>query len=99
MKASSASGLWARRIVRGGSAAAATGAFAGRRLGRLVAEGVEVLRVLAVLGPLARPLRGLMVQEVTVRPPGIRRAAFEPKGASAQHEREEMGGHCPPDGV
>src|SRR5437763_16198090 len=64
MNASSASGLCARWIVRGGSAA--TRRLAGGHLLRLVAEGVEVLRVLAVLRTLARALGGLVPQEGAV---------------------------------
>src|SRR5256885_851116 len=64
MKASSASGLCARRIVR----LAGTRASGGD-LGRLDVEGLEVVLVLGVLGPPAGAPRRLLPAGLGGRPP------------------------------
>src|SRR5256886_7670399 len=97
MNASSASGLCARWIVR--DASAATRRLAGRHLLRLVAEGVEVLRVLAVLRPLARALRRLVLQERPVGAYGARCVVGQLQRAGAQHEPEQVRGRDSPDRV
>src|SRR6184192_4953934 len=97
MNASSASGLCARWIVRGGSAA--TRRLAGGHLLRLVAEGVEVLRVLAVLRTLARALGGLVLQEGTVGAQGAGGVVGQLECAGTQHEPEQVRGRPPPDRV
>src|SRR6266487_5983399 len=97
MNASSASGLCARWIVRGGSAA--TRRLAGGHLLRLVAEGIEVLRVLTVLGTLARALGGFVLQE---GPVGAQRAGGvvrQLESTGTQHEPEQMRRGHPPDRV
>src|SRR2546430_11433854 len=73
MKASSASGLCARRIVR----LAGTRASGGD-LGRLDVEGLEVVLVLGVLGPPAGALRRFVPGGLGVRPRRPRRVAPRP---------------------
>src|SRR5439155_26006455 len=94
MNASSASGLCARWIVRGGSAA--TRRLAGGHLLRLVAEGVDVLRVLAVLRTLARALGGLVLQEGTVGAQRAGGAVGQLECVGTQHEPEPVLGRRPP---
>src|SRR5690348_2928378 len=91
MKASSASGLCASRIVRRASATAfrcRTG-----HLGRLFVKRVEILGMLSVFGPLARPLSCLVLEEVAVRPSRRGGLALQVERAGPEHEREEVGGH------
>src|SRR5438876_12435998 len=97
MKASSASGLCARWIVCG--PLAATRRLPGGRRGRLPVKRVEILRVLAVLGPLARALRRLVREEVAIRASCSRAVPLELERARPQHEREEMRGDGSADGV
>src|SRR5207248_5212932 len=85
MKASSASGLCARRMVR----------LAGTRpsrgdLRRLRVEGVEVVRMLGVFGPLAGALGRLVPEELGVRPARTRRVVPQLQRAGPPHECEEM---------
>src|SRR5438046_9352907 len=72
MKASSASGLCARWIVR--ILSAATPGVPGGGADRLLVEGVEVGLVLGVLGSLAGALRRFVLEEIIVslsRPGGV----------------------------
>src|SRR5438093_13400514 len=85
MKASSASGLCARRMVR----------LAGTRpsrgdLRRLRVEGVEVVRMLGVFGPLAGALGRLVPEELGVRPARTRRVVPQLERAGPQPESGEM---------
>src|SRR5689334_19684218 len=96
MNASSASGLWARWIVRRPSAA--TLGTSGD-LRRLLVEGVEVLPVLAVLGTLTGPLRRFVLEEVAVRAAGGRGIAQQVGRGGGEHESEPMGGDRAPDGI
>src|SRR5438105_13513435 len=85
MKASSASGLCARRMVR----LAGTRASGGH-LGRFGVEGVEVVLMLGVLGPAAGALGGLVPEELGVRPARPRRVAPQLERPGPQHRCEEM---------
>src|SRR6266516_7723424 len=91
MKASSASGLWARWIVRVGLAGGAT-RLPAADLRRLLMESVEVLRVLAVLGPGAGALGRLVLEEVAVGPSRARGVARQLQSAGPQHECEQVRG-------
>src|SRR5947209_10521064 len=74
MKASSASGLCARWMVR--VLSAATPGVPGGGADRLLVEGVEVGLVLGVLGSLAGALRRFVPEEIIVglsRPGGVDR--------------------------
>src|SRR3989475_11521895 len=97
MNASSASGLWARWIVC--RLLIATRRLPGGRRRRLAVEGIEVLRVLGVLGPLARALRRLVLEEVAVRASRPRAVPLELEPAGPQHETEEVRGDGLADGV
>src|SRR5437870_8813663 len=99
MNASSASGLCASRIVRRAGASGTTFGGSTDHLGRLLVKRVEVLGVLRVLGPLARALRGLVLEELAVCPSCAGGLALEVEGAGPQHEREEVGRHGAADGV
>src|SRR4029077_20246449 len=90
MKASSASGLCASRIVRGASATAFRASTG--HLCRLLGKRVEVLSVLGVLGPLTRPFRRLVLEEVGVRPSGAGGLALEVERTGPEHEPEENRG-------
>src|SRR2546430_15069975 len=96
MKASSASGLCARWIVRsgrrGGGGSAATRRLAGAHLLRLVAEGSEVLHGVRVLRRLARALGRLVLQELAVGAQGAGGVVGRLGGAGAQHEPEQERG-------
>src|SRR5439155_22582674 len=85
MKASSASGLCARRMVRLAGTCASGG-----DLGRLSVEGVEVVLVLGVLGPPAGALRRLVPEELGVRPARPRRVAPKLESTGPPHRCEEM---------
>src|SRR5437762_12133791 len=87
MKASSASGLCARWIVCG--PLAATRRLPGGRRCRLLVKRVEILCVLAVLGPLARALRRLVREEVAIRASCPRAVALQLDRALPQPEREK----------
>src|SRR5438477_12370618 len=84
MKASSASGLCARRMVRLACTRPSRG-----DLRRLRVEGVEVVRMLGVFGPLAgapgRPVPG----ELRVRPARTRPALPQPARPGPPPECEE----------
>src|SRR3989442_8716554 len=97
MKASSASGLCARWIVCG--PLAATRRLPGGRRCRLPVNRVDILRVLAVLGPLARALRRLMREEVAIRASCPRAVPLELDRARPQHEPEQMRGDGSADSV
>src|SRR2546422_10838650 len=97
MNASSASGLCARWIVRG--PLAATRRLRGGRRRCLPGERIEILRVLAVLGPLARTLRRLVLEEVAVGAQCPPRVPLELAPPGPQHETEEVRGHRPAGGV
>src|SRR3989449_9445830 len=96
MNASSASGLCARWIVCGPLPATRPPA---RRRRRLLVERIEVLRVLAVLGPSARTLRRLVSEDVPVGASCPRRVPLELEPAGPHHVPEEVGGDGPADGV
>src|SRR2546428_13564016 len=85
MKASSASGLCARRMVRLAGTCASGG-----DLGRLSVEGVEVVLVLGVLGPPAGALPRPVPEEPGVRPARPRRVPPQPRRPGPQHPCEEM---------
>src|SRR6267154_1266054 len=93
MNASSASGLWARWIVR--DALAATRRLAGRHLLRLVAEGVEVLRVLVVLRPRARALRAGSCRPGRAAARRCRRAGRPDPGGKGRRRRVPAGSRTP----
>src|SRR5690242_2044647 len=97
MKASSASGLCASRMVRRASATA----FRRRtgHLGRLFVKCVEILGMLGVFGPLARPLARLVLEEVAIRPSRRGGLALQVERAGPQHECEEVCGHGAADRV
>src|SRR5438445_13492021 len=89
MKASSASGLCARRMVR----------LAGTRpsrgdLRRLRVEGVEVVRMLGVFGPLAGALGRLVPEGLGVRPARTRRVGppLERRGPPPEWAEMRRGG-------
>src|ERR1041384_8866112 len=97
MNAASASGLCARRIVCG--ALTTTRRLRGGRRRRLLVERIEILRVLAVLGTLARTLGSLVLEEVGVRPARTGGVALHVERTRPQHESEEVRGDGPADGV
>src|SRR5207244_792898 len=88
-KASSASGLCPTWIVRERSAT--TLAIPTPHLTRLLMERVEILRMFAVLGPLAGALRRFVLEEIGVRPARAGRVALQLARAGPQHEPEEVG--------
>src|SRR5260370_5684487 len=98
MNASSASGLWARRMAGAASATTRLPSATGGR-GRLRMEAVEVLDVVAVLRPLTRPLGGLVQQEFAIRAERARRIVAQLQRPRPQHEAEEMGGCRPLDRI
>src|SRR6267142_3048771 len=83
MNASSASGLWARWIVRMSLAA-------GGRLERVAVEGVEGVLVIRVLGTAAAALGCLVLEEGAESLLGLHATAVGLIGAGPQHEREQM---------
>src|SRR6266550_2907946 len=83
MNASSASGLWARWMVR-------MPLTAGGRLERVAVEGVEGVLVIGVLGSVAAALGCLVLEEVAESLPGLQRVAVGLVAAGPQHEREQM---------
>src|SRR3989475_5052275 len=87
MKASSASGLCARWMVRVGLGGTR---LSGGDLPGLLVEGIQVLCVVGVLRPVAGALARLVRQEVTVRPARSCEIVSELERARPQHEREEM---------
>src|SRR5207247_3139192 len=96
MKASSASGLCARRIAR--VRLAATHGLPGGA-GRLLVKGVEVALMVGVLGSLAGALRGFVPEEITVGPSRPGGVAPQLERPGPQHEREEVSRDRPVDRV
>src|SRR5689334_24700313 len=97
MNASSASGLCASRIVRGGSDTTLRGTTC--HLRRLFVKRVQILRMLGVFGPLARSLPGFVFQEVRVRPSRPGALALEVERAGPEHEPKQVGGYGAADRV
>src|SRR5438034_6804278 len=92
MKASSASGLCASRIVRIELAALPGGAtrLPAGNFGRLLVKRVEVLAVLGVLGALLGAFVLLVAQEVAIGAERAGGVALELQGASLEHEGEQV---------
>src|SRR5258708_37192539 len=83
MKASSASGLWARWIVRMPLAA-------GGRLERVGMERVERVLMVGVLGAAAAALGRFILEEIPERLFCLDAVAAGLIGAGSQHESEQM---------
>src|SRR5258708_36416165 len=90
MNASSASGLWARRMAGAASATTRLPSATGGR-GRLRMEAVEGLDVVAVLRPLTGPLGGLVPAEFAIRAACARRIVAPLQRPRPPHEAAESG--------
>src|SRR3989454_12728184 len=86
-------------LFRSCGALTTTRRLRGGRRRRLLVERIEILRVLAVLRPLARTLGRLVLEEVGVRPARSGGVALQVEGMRPQHESEEVGGDGPAGGV